>query len=258
MKSFNQAVSALFVITALTVSPASLQAEDLIDHSSNVFKFQHKLAESGNVHAQFKLATMYESGDGVDADIEQAKNWYTKAASAGSESASQRLTYLEVKKEGYQSSKHNQWLESVKKGATSHNADSIYLLAQLYSQGSGVNKDLNKSLDLFDQVAILGSADVEKEITEVRSQIAQAREARLLEKMKREKQQARQLAAQQAQQQDQQQEKIKQAEAKKLEYEEKRRRYEAVMLKIKMEQQMIDQQQAKITGDEVANIDDEF
>ena len=258
MKCFNQAVSTLFVITSLIMAPASLQAEDLIDHSSNVFKFQHKLAMNGNVHAQFKLATMYETGDGVNADIEQAKSWYEKASAAGSASANQRLTYLEVKQQGYTPSRHKQWLESIKKDAAAHNADSTYLLAQLYSQGIGVKKDLKKSLELYDQVAILGSADVEKEITELQAQIVKAREAKVAERMKREQEHATRLAVKQAQEENKQLEKAKQAEAKKLELEEKRRRYEAVMLKIKMEQQMIDQQQAKITGKEVANIDDEF
>ena len=240
------------------MAPASLQAEDLIDHSSNVFKFQHKLAMNGNVHAQFKLATMYETGDGVKADIEQAKSWYEKASAAGSASANQRLTYLEVKQQGYTPSQHKQWLESIKKDAAAHNADSTYLLAQLYSQGIGVKKDLKKSLELYDQVAILGSADVEKEITELQAQIVKAREAKVAERMKREQEHATRLAVKQAQEENKQLEKAKQAEAKKLELEEKRRRYEAVILKIKMEQQMIDQQQAKITGKEVANIDDEF
>lgn len=258
MRSINQSFSTILFALSLTVVPPNLQAEDLIDHSSNVFKFQHKLAENGNVHAQFKLATMYETGDGVQADIEQAKNWYTKASAAGSAQASQRLTYLDIKQQGYTASQHKQWLEAVKNDAASHNADSTYLLAQLYRQGIGVKKDLNKSLELYDQVAILGSADVEKEITEVQAQIKNAREAKVAEQMKREQEQARQLAAKQAQEKNKQQAKLKQAEAKKLELEEKRRRYEAVMLKIKKEQELIDQQQAMVTGKEVANIDDEF
>ena len=258
MRFINQTLSTILFAVSLTVVPASLQAEDLIDHSNNVFNFQHKLAMNGNVHAQFKLATMYETGDGVKTDIEQAKNWYTKASAAGSAPATQRLNYLEVKQQGYIPSKHKQWLETVKKDAAAHNADSTYLLAQLYRQGIGVKKDLNKSLELYDQVAILGSADVEKEITQVQAEIKKAREDKVAEKMKREQEQARQLAAKQAEEKNKQQEKVKQAEAKKLELEEKRRRYEAVMLKIKKEQEMINQQQAKVTGKEVANIDDEF
>jgi len=262
MRLIKQAVTSVLLSASLIVVPCSLQAEDLIDHSSNVFKFQHTLAENGNVHAQYKLATMYEAGDGVNADIEQAKHWYTRASAAGSAPANQRLTYLEVKQQGYTASQHKQWLASVKKDAAAHNADSTFLLAQLYSQGIGVKKDLAKSLELYDQVAILGSADVEKEITEIQAQIAQAREAKVAERMKREQEQARQLAEKQAQklaqEKNKQQQKIELAEAEKLELEEKRRRYEAVMLKIKMEQEMIDQQQAKVTGNEVANIDDEF
>lgn len=269
MKNIFGAVSTLLVVVSLIVAPTSLQAEDLIDQSSNVFNFQHKLALNGNVHAQHKLATMYEKGEGVKADAEQAKRWYTKAASAGSTPAKQRLTYLEIRQTGYKPAQHKPWLDSVIKEAGAYNADSTYLLAQLYSQGIGVKKDLNKSLELYDQVAILGSANVEKEITEVRSQIALARKDKVQERKKQQQVQARQqqqekLQAEQEKLRAEQQklnaeaEKVKQAEANKLALEEKRRRYEAVMLKIKQEQQLIDEQQAAATGKEVASIDDEI
>lgn len=269
MKKVTGAISTLLVVVSLIVAPTSLHAEDLIDQSSNVFKFQHKLALNGNVHAQHKLATMYEKGEGVKADTERAKRWYTKAASAGSTPAKQRLTYLEIKQTGYKSAQHKRWLDSVIEDSAAYNADSTYLLAQLYSQGIGVKKDLNKSLELYDQVAIQGGADVEKEITEVQAQIAQTRKDKVLEKKRKQQAEVRQqqqdkLQAEQEKLRVEQQklnaeaEKAKQAEAKKIALEEKKRRYEAVMLKIKQEQQLIDEQQAAATGKEVASIDDEI
>ena len=73
--------SMIFTITfllALTsmLLPLNTQAEELASQSSNIFKFQQKLAMNGNVHAQYKLASMYENGDGVSASIDQAKHWY--------------------------------------------------------------------------------------------------------------------------------------------------------------------------------------
>ena len=65
MKHLDQFLYTLLLAVALVTFPAALNAEELINQSSNVFKFQQKLAENGNVQAQYKLALMYETGEGV-------------------------------------------------------------------------------------------------------------------------------------------------------------------------------------------------
>ena len=41
------------------------------------------LAEAGMPEAQLNLGLLYQSGKGVDVDLEKALHWYEKAASAG-------------------------------------------------------------------------------------------------------------------------------------------------------------------------------
>jgi len=72
-------VAFLLTLTCMLL-PFNTLAEELANQSSNIFKFQQKLAMNGNVHAQYKLASMYENGDGVTASIDQAKLWYGRAA----------------------------------------------------------------------------------------------------------------------------------------------------------------------------------
>ena len=45
------------------------------------------IAESGNAWAQVSLGEMYEDGQGVSQDYQQAKTWYQKAAEQGDPSA---------------------------------------------------------------------------------------------------------------------------------------------------------------------------
>jgi TPR repeat protein len=83
MKHLDQFLYTLLLAVALITFPAALNAEELIDHSSSIFKFQQSLAENGNVQAQYKLALMYEKGEGVEASFDKALHWYDRAAKSG-------------------------------------------------------------------------------------------------------------------------------------------------------------------------------
>jgi hypothetical protein len=245
----------LLVINALTL-PSVVSALE-IDQSSNIFKFQQKLAMNDNEQAQYKLASMYETGDGTEQDIEQAKHWYSLSAKAGYKPAIHRETYLMVKEQGYKA-KDAAWLASIEADADAHDAEAVFLLAQLYHQGLAVDKDLNKSLELLKQIKILGLANVDKEIVLVKAEIAQITQAEKSKQQQRELDNANMLQAQKEQQVEQQAKKEQQAETELLSQAEKRRKYEEVMKKLKLEQKLINEQQAKVSGKAVATIDDEI
>lgn len=57
----------------------------------NSFKWNKKAAEQGYVDAQFLLALLYENGLGTKKDLSKAKEWYSKAAAYGHETARNRL-----------------------------------------------------------------------------------------------------------------------------------------------------------------------
>lgn len=268
MKHLDQFLYTLLLAVALVTFPAALNAEELINQSSNVFKFQQKLAENGNVQAQYKLALMYETGEGVEASIDKALHWYDRAAKSGLKKAEQRSTYLMIKELGFNKKMHTDWLESVKADAYNHQPQAMLLLGQLYRQGLGVTKNLNKSLDFLTQVSILGDADVESEIESIHAEIAasnqrkqaavkikpvkpadnKAKSAAVTEKMVvKKKQKPANVTA-----------KVSKQTIEKQKLAEKRRRYEKVMQQLKLEQQIIDQQQADVTGGAVASMDEEI
>ncbi len=239
-----------------TAFPLNAYAEELASQSSNIFKFQQKLAMNGNVHAQYKLASMYEMGDGVTASIDQAKHWYGRAAEAGSKPAMQRNTYLITKEQGYDPAKNADWLNSVKTDANAHKAEAMFLLGQLYGEGLGVKKDLERSLELLRQVQILGVANVDNQIALIQDEIdainkAEQQKGRDQKKASlkpaNEEQQAAQLARQQASK-----EELAKQQAEKI------RRYEKAMLQLHQEQRLIDEQQAWASGGAEATADDEI
>jgi hypothetical protein len=258
-------ISILLVLTSIAF-PMTANAGEYVNQSSNIFKFQQKLAMNGNVLAQYKLASMYERGDGVTASIEQAKHWYSRAAEAGSKPAMHRNTYLEAKEEGYDPGKNADWLESVKTEAGAHKAEAMYLLGQLYGEGLGVKKDLERSLELLKQVRILGIANVDKQIVFIQNEIDEQNKSEQQNKVARSKENIRlkqvseeQLAAQQAKILADKEARAKQkAEAEKLAQAEKIRRYEKAMMQLQLEQQQIDKQQAWASGGDVASADDEI
>lgn len=264
MKHTKNFTITLLLVLSGTVFPLNAYAEELASQSSNIFKFQQKLAMNGNVHAQYRLASMYEMGDGVTASIDQAKHWYGRAAEAGSKPAMHRNTYLITKEQGYDPAKNADWLNSVKTDASARKAEAMFLLGQLYGEGLGVKKDLEKSLELLRQVQILGVANVDNQIVLIQDEIDAINKAEQQKdrdqkkaslKPANEEQQAAQLARQQASKEELAKQ---QAEAEKLVQAEKIRRYEKAMLQLRLEQQQIDEQQAWASGGEGASADDEI
>ena len=79
-------------------------------------------AEQGNADAQYKLAGMYELGNGVEEDMDKAVYWYTKAAEQGL-------------------------------------ADAQYELGLIYSNGDYVEMDDVRGADLIRQAADQGHQD---------------------------------------------------------------------------------------------------
>lgn len=282
MRHINRLI--LFISLSFLL-PAGVYAMGANEQSINVFNFQQKLANKGNARAQYKLATMYESGTGTEQDLEQAKHWYYKALSAGIKSASDRMTYLSIKQQGYDKAKNSAWLDSIKKDAKESKGDAMFLLAQLYREGLGVKKDLQKSLDILDQVSLLGAADVENEMALIQQEIERnnkaKRKARKNQKIEfarvaQAKKQQHEKELQVEQQANIEQQKILKNEGEKEAHintaqpsvqlvetkdaiqAEKVRRYEEAMLKLKLEQQKIDKQQAWASGDDVGVVDDEI
>lgn len=149
---------------------------EVYDPSSSVFRFQQQMAKRGNAESQFKLGLMYETGSGIEPSQTRAISWYIKAAEQNYKPASNRLTYLDIKKSGFNSN-HKEWLQQLKSDARFNEGEALFLLGQMYSEGTGVHKSLTLALSHLRKAKggnIPGSeaeiARVEQELAELQGQ----------------------------------------------------------------------------------------
>lgn len=79
----------LVILISLMATP--LFAAELGDSYVKLFQVQARMAQSGNASAQYSLGEMYEQGLGTRVNLDQAYNWYEKAASKGDRRARYKL-----------------------------------------------------------------------------------------------------------------------------------------------------------------------
>lgn len=80
---------ALNIALLLFVSPVPAAQPD--DASVRLFKAQESMAKTGDPRGQFNLGEMYAHGLGTAKNMDQAIQWYTKAADQGYAPAKKRL-----------------------------------------------------------------------------------------------------------------------------------------------------------------------
>ncbi|HED35462.1 MAG TPA: hypothetical protein ENJ08_14800 [Gammaproteobacteria bacterium] len=127
----------------------SFSSATAYDFSAGVFEFQQKMAKKGDAQAQYKLAFMYENGQGTEKDLNKATGWYKKAAKKRFPAAKMRLTYIDTLKNGFKPEKHGPWLAKLKQDAGANDGESLFLLASMHRDGYIVKKDLKRSSSLF-------------------------------------------------------------------------------------------------------------
>ena len=173
----------LLSLTLLFVFINSNISADTYDSSGSVFLFQKQMAKRGNAESQFKLGLMYETGSGVDQSPVLAISWYKKAQRQNYKPASNRLTYLEIKKSGF-NEEHTKWLKDLKNDARFNEGEALFLLGQMYSEGTGVNKSLTRSLKLLRKAAGGNIPGADAEIARVEEELKQLQNQYITEEEK--------------------------------------------------------------------------
>lgn len=169
----------LLALSSYSIS-SSLSADSNLAAADSVFRFQNKMAQRGHVASQYALAYMYESGQGTEKDLALATDWYRQAAQQGFVPAKDRLVYIEILNNGYETQQQRQWLLALKQNADDYNhkhqGESAFLLGQLYAAGLAVNKSLTmalKYLHLAEAANVIGS---DSEIRRVEAELDALRE----------------------------------------------------------------------------------
>lgn len=157
-----------------------------VDPEESAYWFS-KLAELGNTSGQFNLGLYYAKGYGVPRDFAKAAYWMQKAADGGDADApflvEKYTKAVEALKKINSSDAQAQAdlatilmslassleqagsgddyalaFDLAAKSAAQNNGDGIWILALAYEHGRGVNKDVNKAIELYHKGAELGHA----------------------------------------------------------------------------------------------------
>ena len=112
------------------------------------------MAERKNGRANYLLAELFENGIRVDADSDKALKYYEQAALAGVENANIYLFnyYLDTEEmtEEHLSNALAWFLQASAKG---NNPIADYALAHIYSEGLGVDVDMDKATEYYQKAA---------------------------------------------------------------------------------------------------------
>jgi len=131
-----------------------------------------RAADRGFPMAQYRLAKLYERGEGVPADLTIARQWTERAAAAGNRRAMHDLGVYFARGEGApldEAAAFRWFRQAAELGV----ADSQYNLGVLYQQGRGVNASPSEALFWFLVAARQGDQDAGARATAVEAQLPQ-------------------------------------------------------------------------------------
>ncbi len=134
----------------------SLAAYERKDYSTAFAGFK-KLAEQGDVPAQFYLGVMYDNGRGVPKDEQQAVVWYRKAAEQGNAGAQYSLGWGYAQGRGVPKDDQQAVAWSGKAAEQGHVTAQL-VLGMMYAQGRGVPKDEQQAVVWYRKAAEQGLA----------------------------------------------------------------------------------------------------
>lgn len=149
----------LFVCVVETVQSAGAGAQTTIQETM-------KLAEQGNVKAQFSLAVRYIRGDGVAENEMEAMKWFRKAAERGDADAQFNLGIAYENGIGVAMNKAES-VKWIRKAAEQGNATAQFNLGSAYRNGIGVAENKTEAMKLFRKAAEQGDADAMYSLGEI-------------------------------------------------------------------------------------------
>jgi len=115
---------------------------------NEAFKLYKRAADQGNSNAQYYLGKKYECGQGVTKDMNEAIKLYKLSADQGYTRAQFDLARMYSMGEGVPKDEKEAF-RLYKLSAEQYNSGSQNNLALMYQNGEGVSKDLNEALRLF-------------------------------------------------------------------------------------------------------------
>jgi TPR repeat protein len=109
------------------------------------------LADRGSTMSMVYLAHAYRKGIGADVDPARSREWFERAAAAGSLLASYELGWLYRNDKDFEKARR-----AASAGVDRGYPPSMYLLATMYQRGQGVPVDVQRARDLLEAAVAHG------------------------------------------------------------------------------------------------------
>lgn len=141
-------------------------------HTQDGVALLRRAADQGFAMAQYRLAKLYERGEGVPTDLTLARQWTERAAAAGNRRAMHDLGVYFARGEGAprdEAAAFRWFRQAAELGV----GDSQFNLGVLYQQGRGVNASASEALFWFMVAARQGDEDASARATALQAQLPQ-------------------------------------------------------------------------------------
>lgn len=125
------------------------------DTAKNYFQ---QAADKNHARALYMLGVCYEFGTGVEQNVEEARKLYEKSVAGGCERAAVALRCLDGC-DHYYKKEYTKAFEIFKECAEQKNVKAEYMLAKLYENGWGVEKNVPEAFRLYQTAAERGHLD---------------------------------------------------------------------------------------------------
>ncbi|HDR1204990.1 TPA: sel1 repeat family protein [Pasteurella multocida] len=150
-------VSAMNVFAQLEEDPVFEQGAEAYKHGDHTtaFKLWLSRAEQGDMSAQFNVGRMYDEGDGIEQDKQQALKWYQKSAEQHHPDAQYHLGLMYSEGDGI-AQDFKQAYKWYSQSAIQGDARALYNLGTLYANGEGVERNWDRAKMYFKQACKAG------------------------------------------------------------------------------------------------------
>gem|GEM_PF-1195518 len=141
------------------------------NHANEGITLLRRAADGGLAMAQYRMAKLYERGEGVPADLSIARQWTERAAASGNRRAMHDLGVYFARGEGApldEGAAFRWFRQAAELGV----ADSQYNLGVLYQQGRGVGASTSEALFWFSVAARQGDSDAAAHATALEAQLS--------------------------------------------------------------------------------------
>lgn len=147
------------------ISEPCLMYLDLNTSTTRAANFMQvqKIAHQGNALAQYKLASMYNFGDGVEENINKAFQWMKKSAEQNDMKSQYVVSMMYTQGLGTEEN-HKNAFSWMKKSADQGYADAQHQLAKMYDMGIGVKQDFHQAVKWFEKSAAHGHARAQTDL----------------------------------------------------------------------------------------------